>query len=127
MQINKSFLILALLSLSILIVATGFSFSLEEDNFVEIDVVADNWQFEPNIIIVKKGDNVRLNIESIDTNHGITIPDFEISEFLVSGEMIVIQFVADKSGEYQFFCNVFCGFGDSKHGHPSMRGTLIVE
>ena len=91
-------------------------------NVVEIDVTAKNWEFIPNEIKVNKGDNVILNVKSIDVNHGMSIPEFGISEFLEPGKTVIIDFIASKEGTFSFFCNVACG-----RGHGGMRGTLIVE
>jgi len=88
----------------------------------EFDVIARQWEFSPNPIEVDMGDTVILNIESTDVTHGIVISDFGVSERLISGNMVRIEFVADKTGSFSFFCNVQCG-----SGHGSMRGTLIVN
>ena len=88
----------------------------------EFDIIAKQWDFSPNTITVNEGDNVILNIESIDVTHGFVISDFGVSEQLVSGNTVKIEFVADKKGTFSFFCNVFCG-----SGHSGMRGTLIVQ
>lgn len=88
----------------------------------EFTLTADNWTFTPSTISVKKGDTVRLKITSIDKEHGIAIPDFNINEKLPVGEEVVIEFVADKEGTFTFFCSVPCG-----EGHKEMTGQLVVE
>jgi nitrosocyanin len=96
---------------------------LEETSSVkEFNVVAKKWDFEPSEIKVNKGDTVKLKIESIDVTHGISLPAFKVNENLMSGETVEIEFTADKTGEFPFFCSVFCG-----SGHGKMKGTLIVE
>ena len=88
----------------------------------EIEVIAKKWDFEPNPIEVNKGDKVNLKIISIDVNHGIMLTEFNINEFLSPGNTVEVEFVADKVGEFPFWCNVACG-----SGHSSMRGTLVVK
>jgi len=88
----------------------------------EFDIIAKQWDFSPNTITVNEGDNVILNVNSIDATHGFVISDFGVSEQLVSGNTVKIEFTADKKGTFSFFCNVFCG-----SGHSGMRGTLIVQ
>lgn len=88
----------------------------------EFDVIAKQWDFSPNTITVNEGDNVILNIESIDVNHGFALTTFGISEFLSPGNTVKVEFVADKTGTFSFFCNVSCG-----SGHGGMRGTLVVQ
>lgn len=88
----------------------------------EFNVIAKKWDFSPDTITVNEGDTVILNIESIDVDHGIAIPDFGVNEKLSPGNTVKIEFVADKKGSFSFSCNVFCGIG-----HGSMRGTLVVQ
>ena len=88
----------------------------------EIDLTAKMWEFSPSEIIVKKSDRVRLNINSIDVKHGISIPAFGVSEDLEPRKTTKVEFTADKSGTFEFRCNVYCG-----DGHSGMTGTLIVE
>ncbi len=87
----------------------------------EFSILAKNWVFEPATITVKKGDTVKLNIKSVDVNHGLTIAAFNVSTKLNPGETETVEFVADKAGSFSFFCSVFCG-----SGHREMKGTLIV-
>ncbi len=88
----------------------------------EFDIIAKQWEFNPETIEVNKGDKVILNIESVDVAHGISIPDFKINERLNPGEKVSIEFIADKTGEFNFFCNVYCG-----EDHGSMVGKLVVN
>lgn len=89
---------------------------------VDISATAKRWEFSPATVTVKKGDKVKLSIESMDVTHGFAIPDFDVSATLKPNETTVVEFTADKAGMFTFFCNVFCG-----QGHPNMKGTLIVE
>ncbi|MCH8945618.1 MAG: cupredoxin domain-containing protein [Nanoarchaeota archaeon] len=88
----------------------------------EFNIIAKRWDFSPSTITVNEGDTVILNIESIDVTHGFAISEFGVSEQLVSGNTVKVEFIADKKGTFSFFCNVFCG-----SGHSSMRGTLVVQ
>ena len=88
----------------------------------EFSIIAKQWEFQPDTITVNKGDLVKLTIESVDVNHGIKISEFNINERLNPGETVNIEFIADKTGEFSFFCSVPCG-----SGHGSMKGTLIVN
>ena len=89
---------------------------------VEIDMIAKRWDFNPSTMTVNEGDKVKLNIKSIDVTHGFRIFEFGVSERLTPGKTTTVEFIADKKGEYTFFCTVPCG-----KGHNGMRGKLIVE
>ena len=91
-------------------------------SIVDIDMTAKQWDFEPSTVRVREGQTVRLHITSIDVDHGIKIPEFEVNEKLTPGEKVDIEFVADKKGTFPFFCNVQCG-----SGHRIMTGELVVE
>ena len=88
----------------------------------QFNVVAKNWEFEPDTITVNKGDTVRMSVESIDARHGIVIPAFRINEVLEPGSTVEIEFVADRAGTFDFSCSVPCG-----SGHKSMKGQLVVN
>lgn len=85
-------------------------------------MTARQWVFEPSTVTVNRGDTVQVTIESVDVTHGFAIPDFNVSERLEPGKTVNLEFVADKSGTFTFFCNVLCG-----SGHRDMKGTLIVN
>lgn len=91
-------------------------------NIKEFDVIAKKWEFNPSVIKVNLGDEVVLNVKSIDVEHGIAIPDFNIMQSLHPNEPVTIKFKADKKGSFSMYCNVFCG-----SGHKDMKGTLVVE
>ena len=88
----------------------------------EFIMTAKRWNFEPPSITVNKGDTVRLKISSVDVTHGFALLDFDIIERLSPGKTVEVEFVADKTGTFSFFCSVPCGAGHSK-----MSGTLIVK
>ena len=84
-------------------------------NQVIFSIDAKRWQFTPDVINVKKGQQVKIIINNTDTIHGINLPDFN-----VSGNNS-IEFLADKTGEFVFKCNTFCG-----NGHTAMQGKIII-
>ena len=88
----------------------------------EFTMTAKNWEFNPSAITVNQGDTVRITIKSIDVDHGLAIPDFNVNVKLKPGDIKTVEFVADKKGEFRFYCNVYCG-----PGHREMEGTLIVS
>jgi cytochrome c oxidase subunit II len=88
----------------------------------EITMIAKKWDFEPSTITVNLGDEVIIKVTSIDVDHGFALPEFGVNEFLTPNKEVEVKFVADKKGEFGFFCSVPCG-----RGHGGMRGKLIVE
>lgn len=88
----------------------------------EFTIVAKQYTFEPNTITVNKGDRVKLYVKSVDVTHGISIPDFGVSEIIRIEAPKTIEFVASKAGTYGMFCSEYCGAG-----HPNMKGFLVVQ
>ena len=93
-----------------------------ESEVKEFTIIAKKWNFSPETIVVNQGDTVKLHVESIDVMHGFGLSAFGINEDLELGDIVDIEFVADKTGTFTFTCTVFCGFG-----HGNMKGQLIVE
>ena len=104
-----------------------------------VEMTAKKYEYSPSEIRVKKGTRVQLKIRAIDRTHGFKIvlyPEgaaesgatglkFDPSQEnfkLAEKEERVIEFVAERSGNYPFKCSVFCGLG-----HSGMKGMLIVE
>ena len=94
---------------------------LQDEKIEEFSIIAKKWEFVPGTITVNQGDIVRLRIISTDVSHGFALPDFNISKTLEPGKEIIIELIADKTGEFIFFCNVPCG-----SGHSKMSGKLVV-
>lgn len=86
--------------------------------------------YTPNTFTVKKGDTVRFLATSdpLFHEHGITISEYDISVKVTAGEKDppqVIEFVADKPGEFLIWCGT-CLTGPIGD-HPWLRGKLIVK
>ncbi len=88
----------------------------------EFDVVAFQWGFEPQFIEVNKGDHVTLRITSDDVPHGLAIDEYQINETIMPGETVKIEFIADKTGSFKFYCSLVCGVG-----HDQQHGSIIVK
>lgn len=89
----------------------------------EIEIIAKQWEFQPAVIELKKGDKVKLKIRSVDVAHGFAIPvGYKMDKRLNPGEIIEVEFVADKTGEFPYFCSIGCG-----RGHFDMKGKIIVS
>ena len=88
----------------------------------EFNIDAKSWEFDPSEIRVKEGDTVRLKIKSLDVPHGFKLKEFGVDERLDPRQEVTIEFVANKTCEFGFSCNVPCGAG-----HKDMKGVLIVE
>lgn len=88
----------------------------------EVRMTAKKYEYNPEVIRVKQGETVRLLITATDRKHGFELKEYGIKVELPEGKETVVEFVADKVGEFKFKCSVRCGWR-----HPWMNGKLIVE
>ena len=88
----------------------------------EISIIAKRFEFMPKTVTVAKSQPVKIYLTSVDATHGFYLEDFKVNREVKKGELTVIEFTPDKTGEFQFRCSVFCGLG-----HGGMQGKLIVQ
>ena len=93
-----------------------------EEDYIEIEMTAKQWEFSKDVIVVKKDQTILLKVTSLDVPHGLYIEDYDLAVFIPPGETVELKFNAEIEGEFEFYCNVFCG-----EGHPRHRSMLIVE
>ncbi|OEH85061.1 hypothetical protein BHU72_05475 [Desulfuribacillus stibiiarsenatis] len=94
------------------------------DQVVKITVHAKQYEFVPNKINVKQGDRVKITLIADDVTHGLFIDGYDIKAYdqPKDPEVGIIEFVADKTGNFTFRCPIVCG-----PMHPFMIGTLVVD
>lgn len=80
------------------------------------------YEYSIEKIVVQKGDVVVINFLSGQGLHDLRIDEFGVgTEALETGEKQMFAFVADKKGEFEYYCSV------GNHRELGMVGTLIVE
>ncbi|MFN3928856.1 MAG: Sec-dependent nitrous-oxide reductase [Thermoflexus sp.] len=93
---------------------------------VEIWMTAIRSHFNPERVQVKKGDRVIWHITNIerarDATHGFALGGYNINLSLEPGETATIEFDADQSGTFPFYCTEFCSAL-----HLEMMGYFLVE
>jgi len=75
--------------------------------------------YTPDVIVVERGKPVRLNFrreESASCSEMVIFPDFKKSAQLPEGQVVPVEFLPDKPGEYEFACQM-----------GMLRGKIIVE
>jgi cytochrome c oxidase subunit 2 len=88
----------------------------------EIQVTLRKYEFSPGSLRVRNGEQVRLIMAAADHDQGFKLDDFDINQKIPRGTTVVVEFIADKAGTFQFRCSSVCGLG-----HRNMKGTLVVE
>jgi len=105
------------------------------DGVKEVHIRNFSYGYAPRFIRVNKGDKVRIILTNIDKAAGLTKnPDVTMGFLIhgpyglkgrligVRGMSSMVEFTADIAGEYEFYCQHFCG-----PLHLEMRGTFFVD
>lgn len=92
----------------------------EMTSFYEVVDGKPKPQYSMNEIIVKKGDNVKIKITVTKGSHDFNIDEYNVRSETPLNQPIIIEFKADKAGEFVYYC--------SRPGHREAGhwGTLKV-
>ena len=112
---------LALSSVAVLALAQSNPKSNKKPKERVIKVIAKKFVFVPNEIRVKQGETVVLQFTAPEVPMGFSLPDFSVRADIMPGKVTTLRLTPDKSGSFDFLCDVFCG-----SGHEEMSGKLIV-
>ncbi len=86
------------------------------------DFHAGSFYFVPNMMKVKKGDTVTINVKNDGGTHDFTLDEFKVKIGPIrDGETKSATFVADKAGTFEYYCGI------GSHRSMGQKGTLIVE
>lgn len=88
----------------------------------EVSVEAGSFYFKPSEITVNKGDRVKITMKSVSLMHDFTLDEFNVKMPVVKdGETGSVEFTADKSGTFEYYCSV------GQHRENGQVGKLIVK
>lgn len=97
-----------------------------------IDVVGHQWWWEANYtqqgfdtaneIHIPAGQQVKINLTSVDVIHDFWVPELQGKVDAIPGETNSLYFESDKTGTYQGQCLVYCGL---QHAH--MNFLVVVD
>jgi len=65
---------------------------------------------------------VVLQLATEDRSHGFNIPLMNVRADIIPGKVAELKITPRKTGEFDFFCDIFCG-----SGHEGMNGKIIVR
>jgi manganese oxidase len=89
---------------------------------IYLRIVRNRWEWDPDYVEVRRGARVRVLIENEDSfDHGFAIREFGVDRRVPADSKVTVDFVADSTGTFEFFCSVYCGAG-----HFDQKGTLVV-
>ena len=88
----------------------------------KIHMTAKRYEYTPDVVLVKQGTHVILEIESLDAEHGFQIDQYGINVTIPEKAKVTVEFYPREPGTYPFKCSHFCGIG-----HFGMKGKIVVE
>lgn len=86
-----------------------------------IEVVADDFAFEPSEITAEVGEELAVSLTSEDTDHDFTVEDLDFHVHADQGDTVTGGLQVDEPGTYTFYCSV------PGHRGAGMEGTITVE
>lgn len=84
-------------------------------------IEASQYQFDPGVVHVNRGDHVTIELVATDVVHGLYIDGYGLQASADPGQTARLTFVADRAGTFRVRCSVTCGAM-----HPFMIGKLRV-
>ncbi|TCK33836.1 cytochrome c oxidase subunit 2 [Paraburkholderia sp. BL8N3] len=95
--------------------------SLESDGSVTVRVVAQQFSFTPQCLLVPAGTPVTFRATSADVIHGFLVTDTNINSMVEPGYISTFKTVFTKPADHLMPCHEYCGTG-----HQSMWAHVQV-
>lgn len=94
----------------------------QTESVKEFTVVGTSFSYSPAEIVVNKGDKVKIIFKDEDGFHDLVIEGLDVaSKRINGGEEATLEFTADKTGSFEYYCSV------GSHRAKGMHGTLTVR
>jgi plastocyanin len=88
----------------------------------EFTVRGSNFSFSPATMQVNRGDRVRITFQNQSGTHDLVVNGYNVrTQVLQTGQSETIEFVANQSGTFEYYCSV------GQHRAMGMKGTLTVN
>ena len=111
--------------IAVIVVASIFGMTclgaFSDEGVKIIKISAKRFEYNPQQITLKKGVPVVFQLTTEDRLHGFNVPSMNLRADIVPGKVIELKVTPQKAGEFDFFCDVFCG-----SGHEGMNGKITV-
>lgn len=83
--------------------------SIAPDGSAVVRVVAQQYAFVPNCLLVPAGVPVTMRVASADVVHGFLVEDTNVNAMVVPGYVTTVRTTFPESGEHLMPCHEFCG------------------
>ena len=85
-------------------------------------ITARRYSFDPPRIEVMQDDLVKIELQTSDIAHSMTIDAYRIAKRVSPGQSVTFEFRADRPGTFPFYCNL-----QIEDGCRQMHGELVVR
>jgi len=87
---------------------------VEANGRVTTRIVATQFAFVPQCVVVPEGREVTLRLSSADVIHGILVTGTNVNTMVVPGYVAQVHTVFQHTGDLLMPCHEFCGLGHSQ-------------
>jgi cytochrome c oxidase subunit II len=87
---------------------------VERGGQVTTRIVATQFAFDPQCVVVPSNEPVTLRLSSPDVIHGILVTGTNVNTMVIPGYVAQVHTVFTKTGDLPMPCHEFCGFGHSQ-------------
>jgi len=92
-------------------VESNLGTAIEPDGSATVRVIAEQYDFVPDCVVVPAQTPVKFRLTSADVVHGFLLPDTNVNTMVVPGFVSEVRTSFAKPGVYAMPCNEFCGLG----------------
>lgn len=89
-----------------------------------VQLKGNNCTWTPDIIKVKQGTHVILEVESVDWDYNFMLKGYDLRFIAPKGKKVTAEFYASEKGEFEFGCYIEKGL---RYLWGGMVGKLMVE
>jgi heme/copper-type cytochrome/quinol oxidase subunit 2 len=86
-----------------------------------VDLSVSGGGFQPKVVNVRKGENVRLQLTSAGGEHCFALDAWRIEKRIRPGQATVVELVPDRAGTFPFYCCLESGAAAERE-----HGRLVV-
>ncbi len=91
------------------------------DGSAVVRIVAQQYAFVPNCVLVPAGVPITMRLASADAVHGFLVQDTNVNAMIVPGYVTTVRTIFTQSGERLMPCHEFCGVG-----HQAMWANVRI-
>jgi len=88
-----------------------------ESKFRLFEIKAEKDAYIPSEVIVNQGDIVHINFTAVDKTYDLTFPDYGMKQIAKMGETKILEFQANQSGKFLYYCDLCGGIEGKVTGH----------